>query len=69
MDTMKLRVQGIKLKPCPFCGSVNVEIVHQTGMAPQIWCHNCGVKMEGGILTILVGKWNRRYKEEEVESG
>lgn len=55
--------KDIRLKPCPFCGSNKVEIVHHTGLAPRIVCFNCGVEIEGGTTTIVVGKWNRRHEE------
>jgi Lar family restriction alleviation protein len=63
----------IKLKPCPFCGSVNVEIVHIIGTPPKIVCHGCEIRVEGGSVTAAVGKWNRRayeqLEEEKAEQG
>jgi len=55
-------MERIRLKPCT-CGSVNVEFDHR-GKLPNIVCFGCGVKIEAVTLTILTGKWNRRYEED-----
>lgn len=59
------------LKPCPFCGSENVE-VHEDdkGFASYVWCFECGAdgppidyKFSGTkeeSLKIVTDQWNKR---------
>ena len=50
---MKIKIDGMneetELKPCPFCGSNNLEIRHSiaVGEALYIVCRDCGVAMIG----------------------
>ena len=39
-----------KLKPCPFCGSDNIEVVREgtRKVSTIIECGNCGCKLESG---------------------
>lgn len=66
----KLRECRMKLKPCPFCGSENVEACDCDEGFPAVKCHDCGVTVcscdickygygEWDIKTV----WNRRSKE------
>ena len=57
----------MELKPCPFCGSKNVEYVpveeqhyedHTEGF---IWCRGCDFSSDVFLdPKIAAGKWNRR---------
>ena len=55
------------LKPCPFCGSSDVEMEdHEEGYG--ILCRNCGVWATSGLWWFNDSKdaielWNRRVKE------
>ena len=66
----------IKLKPCPFCGSEDVENgTHQDlnfweeGMPPvysAINCNNCNCKgPKGNSRRTAVEAWNRRVSRED----
>lgn len=49
-----------ELKPCPFCGSVNVEISPYDGKNVVI-CMNCFCKNSGNVdLKKSKETWNRR---------
>lgn len=47
-----------KLKPCPFCGSDNVE---QWETVPTCYCNKCGATAYDRKA------WNTRYHEDELE--
>mgnify|MGYP002519822616 CR=1 FL=1 len=63
----------INLKPCPRCGSKNVEL-HGTkpGDTPWIFCRACGLLVDvrdsqgKAICNVerLVKKWNRRERDD-----
>ena len=63
-----------ELKPCPFCGSKNVEYLFQRGrnVCALAVCHNClmqsGITLENNekwtensAYEVLLEHWNRRY--------
>lgn len=68
----------MKLKPCPFCGSVNVY--KKTNLrSSEIWCGKCGATMSKGIAcgkcdsiseaedllgTKAIEAWNRRAYDD-----
>jgi len=54
-----------KLKPCPFCGSIELN----TSYVNEIWCKNC----DGGVhlgyhgedtKKFTIESWNRRPQEK-----
>lgn len=46
-----------KLKPCPFCGNLKVEIICIEGIKAFIVCQKCGVIAN-------FDRWNFRNEEE-----
>ena len=52
-----------KLKPCPFCGNKNIDIVTFHGMFQVIcqWCHIMTEEKE--TKKEAVDDWNKRAKE------
>lgn len=66
----------MKLKPCPFCGSSNVEAVHDVHVydgceIATIWCYGCGKyfqefgegKTEEEAIRNAAKAWNQRANE------
>lgn len=57
---------GVELKPCPFCGSKNVEVfkpVNEGNVGRAIICNNCDMRV--GFLMAFdeihaAGFWNKR---------
>ena len=50
----------VKLKPCPFCGSDNVQDGGDDKVV-GVWCHSCGATGPNGYLTINGDfDWNTR---------
>lgn len=53
-----------ELKPCPFCGSNNVDCDHEpNGVIFSIWCASCSVGIDHSITgghVNLVERWNTR---------
>lgn len=50
----------VELKPCPFCGSDNVQAGGDDKVV-GVWCHNCGAAGPNGYLTINGDfEWNTR---------
>ncbi len=64
----KMRKEEIKIKPCPFCGSSNVQkSVSSGGRATSFRCKSCGAYVDFwdcGMPTEfeVVEAWNRRAK-------
>ena len=65
-----------KLKPCPFCGSPDLEIGTLTGMFEEryyVYCRKCKVTGPLGKFTATkyngvksaIAIWNRRAKDEQ----
>ena len=59
----------MKLKPCPFCGSTEINLdPGSPGYGyPSINCQNCeaeGPYIESEDEDVLRDAWNNRYKEE-----
>jgi len=55
---------GVKLKPCPFCGGTNVERLDEF----SIGCHDCHLitKLWGWGFDLpreITDKWNRRVRK------
>ena len=50
-----------KLKPCPFCGSDDVQIEEdcRTGLT-EIYCADCGVSITRMHEAEAINAWNRR---------
>ena len=56
----------IKLKPCPFCGDENIEVV-RTGTPRRsciVACTNCSCSLESNEQGYGYW-WNWRYNEQE----
>ena len=53
-----------ELKPCPFCGSENVQMYRKpTYLTPIVWCKNCNLRVEGANTVgekYLLKLWNSR---------
>ena len=64
-------MDDIKLKPCPFCGSEDIQEGSRTsGLCTDIYirCRTCGGKMqicEEYGEEELVNRWNRRAGEQD----
>lgn len=53
------------LKPCPFCGSVDIEIVYEVKYQYPFYayCNNCDVQTgRYGSKQGAVSEWNRRVE-------
>jgi ribosomal protein L37AE/L43A len=48
--------QAEQLKPCPFCGSDDVELDGETVF--WVECHACGSRVCGATREIATGAWN-----------
>jgi len=59
-----------KPKPCPFCGSENVELERQgTGMQSNIVrCQYCGASRESGITFDYFSDWDDRPIEDKLRA-
>ncbi len=55
---------GIELKPCPFCGSINLELTSTSNGCKVIHCADCGATMIGAYMERAVKKWNRRVYDD-----
>lgn len=60
-----------KLKPCPFCGEVDIlgEITETDFKEipiniARIFCSGCGVEIRRGDLQKCIDAWNRRVGDE-----
>jgi hypothetical protein len=51
-----------KLKPCPFCGEKEIHAIFNRGHKKWIYCPNCFVKINGGLKSDIIKRWNRRVK-------
>ncbi len=66
-------IDGDKLKPCPFCGSENLNLYYRDVddrcnlFDPCVRCRNCGTVLifhdHIGSLDDIQKVWNRRVKE------
>lgn len=59
-----------ELKPCPFCGDVNIYVdgyEHGAGLRWRVVCLSCMGMVDPGIFQQkyrAIEAWNRRTKEE-----
>lgn len=57
------------LKPCPFCGSVEIHTyeptMYEMGNDASVNCENsvCEAEVRGRTLKEAISKWNRRVNE------
>lgn len=64
-----VRATELVLKPCPFCGSVDINTyeptIYEVGNDASVRCQDpsCGVEVRAPTLKMAVAKWNRRAKE------
>lgn len=64
-----------KLKPCPFCGSKNVEIFEPVNknknvVGRAVMCNECGTRVGFPLAyddLMATEAWNRRTKNERKE--
>ena len=51
-----------ELKPCPFCGSNNIELIDHDN---SIWCEDCPAGVNDYTVSIndLIEAWNTRINE------
>lgn len=57
-----------KLKPCPFCGSKDIQVKKVEGLTTwrYIQCDHCGGRTDGWKDETLARKaWNKRSKESK----
>lgn len=55
----------IKLKPCPFCGSIPTVETHQFYASHYVRCKGCNVTTPpNSDIKIAVKLWNRRAGEQ-----
>lgn len=65
-------MSDMKLKPCPFCGSEDIEVVDNSTEEESDWilqCNGCNTAViasdedfNGVELAELIRRWNRRAK-------
>ena len=59
-----------ELKPCPFCGSSNIDGIVETNsiraMTAKIWCDDCGAEIVRWSKKAVVDAWNRRSKDGDT---
>lgn len=52
------------LKPCPFCGSFNVDVSQEVpGASYEATCEDCGAVIYRNTMKEAVDAWNRRDDE------
>ncbi len=55
----------IKLKPCPFCGSVAITLEKVNFGETQVCCTNCGAKADSYLYEkSAIDAWNRRMNND-----
>lgn len=59
-----------ELKPCPFCGDDEIEIVSKydeklRNVYHRVYCYGCGASIPGHLhVQIAISRWNRRAENE-----
>ena len=67
--TYQLGYPTVALKPCPFCGSIEIHTyeptIYERGNDASVNCENptCGAEVRGDMLKEAIAKWNRRVNE------
>ena len=57
----------IELKPCPFCGSSNIEIMEWIPSTYSVQCLNCEARTSREYSkTLSIERWNTRCSSEEI---
>ena len=57
----------IELKPCPFCGSSNIEIVEWIPSSYSVQCLNCEARTSREYSkTLSIERWNTRHESDEL---
>ena len=57
----------IELKPCPFCGSSNIEIVEWIPSTYSVQCLNCEARTSREYSkTLSIERWNTRHESDEL---
>lgn len=62
------KIMSEKLKPCPFCGNDNIDIIQYCKNGIRIFCLKCHAKFEGKVRKFslewiknqLIKQWNTR---------
>jgi len=58
---MDVRTTNIKLKPCPFCGSSDIEYCQTNDRANWFECEDCGAQQSSQDTERLAAlSWNER---------
>ena len=52
-----------ELKPCPFCGSTDVDVSQEVSCASYEACEDCGAVIYRNTMKDAVDAWNRRDDE------
>jgi Lar family restriction alleviation protein len=58
------------LRPCPFCGSKNIEFYDRGGLKDsgrfEVECNFCGARVNGPSREIAEGVWNCRTERRDA---
>lgn len=55
--------KNANLKPCPFCGSIDLDIGDNWCVGDAyVHCNSCGGHIEGKRELNAILKWNKRYE-------
>ena len=53
------------LKPCPFCGSHNVDVRQEFSSSPwEAVCDDCGASLYRDTMQEAIKAWNRRHRND-----
>lgn len=58
-------MENQELKPCPFCGSTDIEVFELNGHYQKIICLNCHTTVEVPLHINLRKAWNTRDGKSE----
>lgn len=61
-------MNGFGLKPCPFCGSGDVELRPGIMFNGAVHCNSCTADVAFSAVELIVGKVERPWQEEIAES-
>jgi Lar family restriction alleviation protein len=56
------------LKPCPFCGSTDIDSEPNTDTYGSVCCNKCGFGSPYGEISIMIEHWNSRPIEDALRT-
>jgi Lar family restriction alleviation protein len=56
------------LKPCPFCGSTDIDSEPNTDTYGSVCCNKCGFGSPYGEISIMIEHWNSRPLEDALRA-